>query len=231
LWNARTWDIAKRLSRFEAGVEGAAFSPDGSVCFGADGMGKLQAFRVHDGQPLPTFRNTDFTRFGRAISAVAAAPDGNSLFLGLGVWHDEPTPNPADGLILQVNARSGEELRKLPGMTASIISLALSPNGARLAAAGLDGLVHVWDTATGQQVQTFTGHEHIARGVAFAPDNQRLASSSFDGTVRLWQLGRPDTLAVLRSPRAPRFNHLAFAPDGTRLAAASPSLVAVWAVG
>jgi WD40 repeat protein len=40
---------------------------------------------------------------------------------------------------------SGEEALALPGHTASVVGLAFSPDGQRLAAADIDGVMRWWD--------------------------------------------------------------------------------------
>jgi WD40 repeat protein len=67
-----------------------------------------------------------------------------------------------------------------------------SPDGRRLASAGLDETVKVWNTATGQEVLSLAGHPGAVASVAFSPDGQRLASASLDGTVKVWDAGPPD---------------------------------------
>jgi WD40 repeat protein/serine/threonine protein kinase len=67
------------------------------------------------------------------------------------------------------------------------LSLALSPNGAFLAAGQRDGSILVVDTATRMPVGApLTGHEGGVEDLKFSPDGSRLVSSGDDGTIRLW---------------------------------------------
>jgi len=53
---------------------------------------------------------------------------------------------------------------------AVVMAIAYSPDGKRLAAAGIDGVVRVWDTATWTPRASLRGHSTFVRSVAFSPD-------------------------------------------------------------
>ncbi|HZU97673.1 MAG TPA: hypothetical protein VFF73_13315 [Planctomycetota bacterium] len=67
-------------------------------------------------------------------------------------------------------------------------TLAFSPAGDVLAAAGLGGVVHVYDVATRSVRATLQGHDGSVRALAFSPKGDELVSASSDGTVRVWSL-------------------------------------------
>lgn len=61
----------------------------------------------------------------------------------------------------------------------------MSPDGALVATASLDGTAKLWDLATGREVLTLFGHDGPVNTVAFSPDGRFLATASGDGTVAL----------------------------------------------
>jgi len=108
------------------------------------------------------------------------------------------------------------EAVRFRGHTAAVISLALSPDGQRLASASLDRTVRIWDSATGKLLSSLD-HPRGARSVSFSPDGQRLASGGMDKTVKIWDSTTGKELFALQRHSGPVVC-VAFSPDGQRLA-------------
>jgi WD40 repeat protein len=119
---------------------------------------------------------------------------------------------------------------------APVWSVALSPDGKRLATASQDGMVKVWDVATGKQLlalQVFSSSTLLkggVNGVAFSPDGKLLATGSDDAQVRLWDPVTGQLIRTLSGHTDPVLM-VSFSPDGTRLGSASADETAkVWDV-
>ena len=100
-----------------------------------------------------------------------------------------PTPPAAPGwLVAPGGARRPDvaRLRALFGHSGSVLSVAWSSDGTRLATASTDGSARVWDTATGHTLLDLTGHTSNVWSVAWSPDGTRLATASDDGSARMW---------------------------------------------
>jgi WD40 repeat protein len=73
------------------------------------------------------------------------------------------------------------------GHTASVVALALSPNGKLAASGGLDRTVRLWDVSHGTLLHTFAGLPTYPRDVAFTPDGQRVRAAC-GSTVHEWEV-------------------------------------------
>jgi WD40 repeat protein len=112
--------------------------------------------------------------------------------------------------------------------TPQIFSLALSPDGKRLAAGDDEGHVTLWDTTTWELLRTLKGHKGTVITVAFSPDGKTVASGCFDTTFKLWDAETGQELSTV-SPNAETIYSIEFSPNGERLATFTGSnAVKIW---
>src|SRR5262245_8775697 len=103
----------------------------------------------------------------------------------------------------------------------TVLSVAFSPDGKRLATGSLeDHIVKLWDAATGQELITLKGHSDAVTSVAFSPGGKRLATGSSDRTVKLWDAATSQETLTLKGHTSAVWS-VAFSPDGKRLATGS----------
>ena len=150
-------------------------------------------------------------------------------------------------LIFEVTVDYPDGAQALPRSKRRISgNIAYSPNGTRLAVAGVVG-IWLYDLATRQEVSLITGHTDRVASVAFSPDGNTIASGSYDSTVRLWNVSK-NNQSYLRSGlliwhRATGINtrtltghtngvnSVAFSPDGNTIASGSyDDTVRLWDV-
>ncbi len=96
---------------------------------------------------------------------------------------------------------AGGTVVPLPGHSASITSIASSPDGRYLATASLDGTAQIWNAATAKLVTTLgaAGSAELT-GVQFASDNRRVLTVDDQGFVRVWDAGIGKPVTDLEPP-------------------------------
>jgi RNA polymerase sigma factor (sigma-70 family) len=227
----RLWDVATGEERLPIpGHHGYV----GVVAFTADGQtlatsGADQTIRFWDAK-TGTLKRQFFGGQARA-KAVAFAPDCKLVARG-----------DLQGRIHLLDAASGREIRQFgqhgrslvrwkPQNERTVMSLAFSPDGKRLASCGVDGTVRVWETATGKALHEFQAHKDEVTSVAISPDGRLLASGSDDRTARLWDLSTGTELHTLPD-HGHEIGTVAFSPDSRMLAANNPSApsIVLWEV-
>jgi WD40 repeat protein/DNA-binding SARP family transcriptional activator/tRNA A-37 threonylcarbamoyl transferase component Bud32 len=195
--------------------DGLAFSPDGTRLAVATSEGTT---RIMDLAPQRSRERLLLATHGQGRWDLAFSPEGRRLATigprGIGVWDVDA------GRTLMTRPAANQPLSSLES-----VHLAVSPDGARLAAAGLSTPPVVLDATTGRQLGTLPGPP--AADLAFSPDRTRLAAAGPDGT-RLWDAASGN---AIRTPADASLRQaVSFSPDGRLLATAggSDGRIRIW---
>ncbi len=188
------------------------FSPDGQFLV-SGGRGGLRVWDAGTGKllrRLPLELMGGFT-FG-------FTPDGLAVAVPPFGAVDGGKAKP--GVVRVLDPASGKEVRRteLAGSAKFFSTLALSPDGKRLAATP-NGPVLVYDTATGREalrIELPAGARARSFGLVFAPDSKSLAVCDYDGAFRLYDAGSGQELRAIR-PAGEKISGTGFSPDGRRL--------------
>ncbi|MFT4974564.1 MAG: WD40 repeat protein/tRNA A-37 threonylcarbamoyl transferase component Bud32 [Myxococcota bacterium] len=95
---------------------------------------------------------------------------------------------------VDIRARDGGLIQRLPAPGTDLRAVALSPDCSLVAAGGADSTIWVWSLESASRIAILRGHTSRITDLAFAPDGEQLASASWDHSARIWDL------AVLQQP-------------------------------
>ncbi len=73
-------------------------------------------------------------------------------------------------------------------------SVAVEPNGRRVATGGTDGVIHIWDATSGKHLRSLVGHSPAVGALAWSQDGHWLVSGDDTGVVRRWDMLQPPEL-------------------------------------
>jgi cytochrome c len=189
--SARVWPLARAgaarvLEGHAQAVNGVAFSPDGAALVTAGYDASLRIWPLgHDGAP-------SVTTLPSPLNALAVAPNGEIACAG------------GDGVVYFLSETGGREA-EVPVGEGPIIALALSRDGALIAAAGIRGSVAIIDRAARKLLRTLVGPGLPVWSVAFFPDSHTLLTGGTDRMIRRWDAatGEPIGDVVAGAPVDP----------------------------
>ena len=166
----RVWPLAGGAPRVLAGhqqnVNGVAFTPDARSVVSASYDLTVRIWPLAGGAPT-------ITTVPSPLHSVVVAPDGEIVTGG------------ADGKIYFLSP-AGELRGDVEASSTPIISIAISPDGALVAAAGIRGSVAIIDRLSRKHVRTLVGPGLPVWSGAFLPDNRTLVTGGTDRVIRRW---------------------------------------------
>jgi WD40 repeat protein len=217
--NASQLQLLRVFSGHTEPVRGIAFAHQSKTLVAGAGR-SLRLWRVVDGAPITELSldelvNTESESEPGALTGMVLSPVDPFLATTamsdtLRIWsldHDRVAPNP-------------EWVKGLERAT----SLTFSPDGSLLAAGIEDGTVAVWKMEDGSLLHTFNGGKRRKRGATLstiALSSEGLLAVGMGRRILIWEL-QPDDRNLLHrlNEHTEDLNHLAFSPNGTRLASA-----------
>lgn len=213
----RLWDLAtrkelRRLRGKDYQIFDIAFSGDGKILAAADGRG-VTLWDTTTGKWLHDWGHTYY------VGALAFTPNGKTLLTGSGY---------TDRFLRLWDPFTGQSRGKWEGHRLGIQAVLVSADGKQAISTSQDGTIRLWDLASGKEIGRIGDGKQTAWAAALSPDGKLLATAAGNG-IELWDFA---TRKKVRSFGAGTILHLAFAPDGTKLASCPDrkSTVRLWNV-
>jgi len=196
-----TGNPLRQLAGESSSVTDAIFSPDGEQILTLDGT-SIATVTTGAG------RSYRLSKSGDTLLTADFSPTKNLIATGsengfLDLWEG--------------TGQHQHSIRKA-GFQTSIIDVAFSPDGTKIASAASDTEADIWLT-TGEHLLTLSGHRSVVNSVAFAPDNIHVVTGSKDKTLKLFSTKRSE--AVASASHEDAVVEVDISPDGSRIVSAS----------
>lgn len=191
------------------------FTPDGTGILTADNLGRVRLWRTSTGSPVRLIgRLLD----GYAAQWVEVTPDSKSVLVAR-----------YEGIsVFDFNATEGQEQRVFRAPNALLFTMAISPDGTKVATGSSDGRIFVWEFATGDLLFERREDKSQINSVNFSPDSKQLVTTSSDRTIRVYNVASGEPTLLL-SGHDDIVIWAAFSADGQRIASAGfDSTARVW---
>ena len=163
--------------KFPWNVNALAFTPDSKKVV-VGGFHELTVWDAATGK----LEKRVFTRAERAYGMVFL-PDGKLVVAGgrpgqegdVRIYNINAGKPVAHGGIPAIDGVNDKTvfLQELVQTDDSVLAVALSPDGKKLASAGIDRLLRVWDLPSGKLEHTIENHADWVFGLAFAPEDRK----------------------------------------------------------
>ncbi|QDT73479.1 WD40 domain-containing protein [Lacipirellula limnantheis] len=181
LWDASTGQLARTLSGHNGAVMRLAFNADGTLLASASADGTVKIWQVATGERLDTLGQPEGGQ-----CAVAFSPDDAWIVAGgadrqVRAWRlvsrEAPRINP------MVHASTAHD--------STVVELAFSPDGAKLASASESGELVLWDVARFAPVHRYELQPDVVTGIAFEANGEHFLVARMDGSQQRYAANLP----------------------------------------
>ena len=182
VWDPLSGNGIATLEAHKRNATALAFSPDGKLLATGGYDRRIVIWNLKSSKSL-----VEISKSVGAMGALAFAPDGKTL---AGSTYQNPEVKFWD-------AKTGVEVRGIPGLQAYIVCIAYSPDGKILAMGNSRGEILLWKVAEARMEGVLEAHKGPVRRLCFSSRDQKLFSAGADGKIYCWDVGDRKPLAQI----------------------------------
>lgn len=227
LWDLKTGKELKKFTGHMSWTWDVAFTPDQKHAISSGGTDKtIRLWDLDKGEEV-----RQYTGFPNRVYAAAVSPDGKYVLGGEGGSDEDDKGKKAKNDIHLFDLATGKLVRKLEGHTGYVWRAVFSPDGKKIASAGMnDSSFRVWDVETGKTIaHGKDAHDGWVVGIAFSPDSKKVLTSGRDAKVKLFDAETGKLIKTFDGLREDA-EAVAFSKDGKRFLANEGKTVCVFDV-
>ncbi len=163
-------------------IYAVAFTPDGKYVVSGSGDRTVKVWDSATGKDLKSYGGASGHQ--NLVLSVSISADGGLIASG-----------GADNKAMLWDFPSSSPLRDI-AKSEGVSTLAVTPDGTKVAGGDKDGHVKIWNTADGKELFKLDGHSGPVTGVSFSNNGQLLVSCGSDKTLRFWNPTNGQAIAV-----------------------------------
>lgn len=193
-----------------------AWTDEASRIVGPVAPGVLQVFDARSARPIgaPIKHGDDITAFDITL-------DGKYI----------TTAGFGDGSVRLWDGNTGEALGSPMGDRSTVLAVATTPDGSRVAVSDADFNLRIWDTRTGRAIGDAMNTQSAAYAVSISSDGSVVAAGADDGSIRLWNTANQQQLGAAYADHEAVVTSLYFDNERKKLISASAdNTIRVWPV-
>ena len=114
------------------------------------------------------------------------------------------------------------------GHQGEVWTVAMSPDGVRIASGGTDRTVRIWNLQTGDALNVFEGHTGVVTAVDWSPTGQYVVSASADGSLRTWDMATASAADVIADAHSGWIGTVRWSVDGRLANGGVDDRVVIW---
>jgi len=186
----------RAFSGYNAGIQSAAYSPDGKQIISGSIDNTIKLWDADTGRLIRIFSGHTFE-----ITSVAFSPDGKQVVSCAGIGLENLNYS-VDSMIKLWDVASGREIKSFRGGGTN--SIVFSPDGKRIISSAqwstqMGNGLQLQDVASGKVVKTFSSIAQPSSNgasVSFSPDGKRIMSA--DGsTITVWEIDTGNIIVTI----------------------------------